>query len=1031
MNSIPDLRAASDDAAGLLQEVLRRDKIIDALAYQVERNLSDQSRDYGLLQTTFVLEEQVRQRTDELIATLSTLSEVSADATAARDQLEAAVDAISDGFALFNQDGCILLCNQAFRHIWSISGVVAGKTLAELLQAADPGSGSAESLWARYTARLRDSGEEGERCELQLPGGQTLRIRERRMADGCIVGVYSDVSDLKAEEARLRQQALARKSLLLQSTLDTIDQGIAVFDDAAELVAWNLRFFALLGLPAELARLGTTLQQLAGPVGESVQGLCGSSRDTLAMAQHQEHAVADGRMLDVSCFPMPDGGFVVTAGDITTRKRDEERMRELLAQQRAIFDNAHVGIVFVRDRHIVDTNARMAEIFGYPGPEALIGQGTEILFASHADFLETGGRVYAELGSHGYSEGDIRMAAKGGRELWIHLSGRPLDPRAPHDGSIWVYTDMTRAREQQAQLELAQMVFNHANEALMVTDADNLIRSVNTAFTSITGYEQSEVIGQSPRIFKSGQHDEAFYRAMWAALQGEGRWEGEVIDRHKSGRLFPKWLSIRVVRHEDGSVAHFVAAFSDISARKAAEEKIQFMAHHDALTGLPNRVLLRDRFEQMYRRAGRERGALAMCFLDLDHFKRVNDTLGHGVGDQLLVGVTERLRACLRSGDTVSRLGGDEFIILVEGSESSRFFAAVAEKICQALDAPIRIGERSLSVSGTLGIAVAPVDGEDFETLLKKADVAMYHAKARGRGSYSFFDARMNRDTAERLTLTAELRHALEHHELSLVYQPQFELAGCRITGVEALMRWRSKRFGDVSPALFIPLAEETGLIPSIGEWALFESCRQARIWRDRGHALKMAVNVSALQIYRDDFATTLAAVLRDTDAVPADVELELTESTLMADTSRFIDVIAYLRALGISVAIDDFGTGYSSLAYLKRFQVSKLKVDRSFIQDVPDDEDDRAIVEAIVRMGQSLRLRIVAEGVETRAQLDYLRSLGCDEAQGYLLSRPVPPAAVEQLLAAPPQRGLSAEPGVAGMTPPARARSPSSGGVR
>jgi diguanylate cyclase (GGDEF)-like protein/PAS domain S-box-containing protein len=795
---------------------------------------------------------------------------------------------------------------------------------------------------------------------------------------------------------------LARKSGLLQSTLDTIDQGIAVFDARSALVAWNPRFFTLLGLAPSLAQPGTSPQDLAGADGNFIFRLCSTAATDGGPTRHREHVLASGAILDVACFPMPDGGFVLTASDITARKQGEERIRSLLGQQRAIFDNAHVGILFLRERRIMDANTRMAEMFGYPGPEALIGQTTEVLFPSRGDFLAAGSKVYSELARLGYSEGNLRMLRRDGTSVWMKVSGRPLDTHAPQDGSIWVYSDVTRDHEQQAQLELAQMVFNHSNEALMVTDADNLIRSVNTAFTTFTGYTEAEVIGQSPRLLKSGHHDADFYRQMWTTLLAENRWEGEVIERHKSGRLYPKWLSIRVVRHPDGRVAHYVAAFSDISARKAAEEKIQYLAHHDALTGLPNRVLLQDRFEQTFRRAGREHQALALYFLDLDHFKRINDSFGHAAGDELLIAVAERLRKCLRTTDTVSRLGGDEFILLVECSDSPRYAAAVAEKIHRALEAPVEIKGQLLPVSGTLGIAMAPVDGEDFGTLMKKADTAMYHAKAAGRGSYSFFDERMNRDTAQRLVLTTALRHAVERHELRLVYQPQFELGDGRVTGVEALMRWNSERFGKVSPSQFIPLAEESSLIASIGEWALFEACRQVRAWTDAGHRLKIAVNVSAMQVHRDDFTATLAAVLRDTGAAPTNLELELTESTLMTDAPRFIETISYLRALGISVAIDDFGTGYSSLAYLKRFQVSKLKVDRSFVRDIPGDEDDCAIAEAIVRMGQTLRLRVNAEGVETRAQFDFLSAIGCHEVQGYLLSRPMPATTVEFLLSRP-----------------------------
>jgi diguanylate cyclase (GGDEF)-like protein/PAS domain S-box-containing protein len=960
-----DIRCRQDDAEGLLQEIIRRDKIIDALAYQVERNLNDQNRDYGLLQTTFVLEDQIRQRTEELTATLEALGEVSTRATAARLQLETAVENISDGFALFDPQDRILLCNEAFRRLWP------------QLQACRSGN---------------------ERCEVRLPSGQALQIREHRMADGCLVGIYSDVTDLKAEEAHLREQELARKSRLLQSTLDTIDQGIAVFDADEKLVAWNLRYFELLEMPVALARPECRLDTLR-TASEAVARLCPTSIGTLARISRFEQAMPAGPVLELARFPMPDRGFVMTAGDITSLKEGEERIRRLLGQQRAIFDNAHVGIILADDRKMLDVNTRMAEIFGYDSPAEMIGQLTEILYPSHEDYLHVGGRIYGELAASGYSEGDTRMVRKDGKPLWIRLSGRPLDARAPIEGSIWAFTDVTGQREQQAQLELAQLVFNHSNEALMVTDANNRIESVNTAFTTITGYEAGEMIGATPGVLKSGQHDGDFYRAMWEALNRDDRWEGEIIDRHKSGRLYPKWLTIRVVRNPDRSVAHYVAAFSDISVRKAAEEKIQYMAHHDALTGLPNRVLLRDRFEQMYRRVSREQRALAMYFLDLDHFKRINDTLGHAIGDEILIAVTQRLSACLRRSDTISRLGGDEFIILVEGEESTRFFAGLAEKICRVLEAPFELGGQSLTSTGTIGIAVAPADGTDFDTLMKKADMAMYHAKDKGRGSFSFFDERMNRDSADRLALTTGLRHALSAGELRLVYQPQFALDDRRMTGAEALMRWHSPRFGDVSPAQFIPLAEETGLILPMGEWALHESCRQARAWRDAGQAIKIAVNVSAVQVYRDDFAATLAAALRDTGARPECIELELTESTLMTDATRFIDVIAYVRALGISVAIDDFGTGYSSLAYLKRFQVSKLKVDRSFVRDIPDDDEDRAIAEAIVRMGQSLKLKVIAEGVETEAQMSFLADIGCHEVQGFLLSRPLEAEALTRLV--------------------------------
>jgi diguanylate cyclase (GGDEF)-like protein/PAS domain S-box-containing protein len=986
MSRPEDLRCAPDDAAGLRAEIERRDRIIEALVYQAESNPSAPGQDYGLLQTTFMLEEQIRQRTEELVATLKALREMSAEASAARHQLEAAMDNMSDGFALFDADDRILLCNEAFRRLWGLNGNLGGRPFRELLAACatDP----------TLPHRVQACRSRRERSELKLPSGQILQIRERRMDDGGLVGIYSDVTDLKAEEALLRQQALARKSQLLQSTLDSIDQGIAVFGRDEHLVACNQRFFTLLTLPTQLAETGATLATMRRH-SAAVARLCPPGLGPQTRASRFEQHADDGAELELGRFPMPDDGFVLTVSDVTSLKEGEARIGRLLVQQRAIFDNAHVGIIFCRDRLILDANQHMAEIFGYHSPADLIGQRTEILYANHADYLEVGGRIYRDLATRGYSEGDIHMVRKDGSPLWIRLSGRPLDARSGGQGSIWVFSDITRQREQHAQLELAQLVFNHSNEALMVTDADNRIESVNSAFTTITGYGAAEVLGKTPSVLKSGQHDAGFYKALWSALEQDDRWEGEIVDRHKSGRHYPKWLTIRVVRNPDGSVAHYVAAFSDISARKAAEAQIQYMAHHDALTGLPNRILLRDRFEQASQRSLRNNGTLGMFFLDLDQFKHINDTLGHAIGDDLLMAVTNRLAGCLRHSDTISRLGGDEFIILVEGDESTRFYAGVAEKICRALEKPFELGGHALTATGTLGVAVAPGDGQDFDTLLKKADMAMYHAKARGRATFSFFDERMNQDSAERLSLTTHLRRALGAGELRLVYQPQFAIGDSHMIGAEALMRWRSPQYGEISPARFIPLAEDTGLILPIGEWALHESCRQAREWTDRGQPIKIAVNVSAVQLHRDDFSATLAAVLRDTGVAPQLIELELTESALMSDAARFIELIAYVRNLGMSVAIDDFGTGYSSLAYLKRFQVSKLKVDRSFVKDIPDDEEDRAIAEAIVRMGQSLKLRVIAEGVETREQLDFLAGIGCHEVQGYLLGRPVEAAAL------------------------------------
>ncbi|HND14503.1 MAG TPA: PAS-domain containing protein, partial [Pseudomonadales bacterium] len=508
MTADKDIRCAPDDTVGLRQEIERRDRIIDALVYQVEHNLHGEDRDFALLQTTFMLEAQIRQRTEALTTALDTLSEATAQATTAREQLEAAVDNISDGFALFDPEGRILLCNEAFRRLWGLNGQIAGQLFTALLERSlktTPDDPVLTHLAADRPGR--------DRFELTLPSGLALQIRERRMEDGCLVGVYADVTALKAGEARLRQRELARKSQLLQATLDTIDQGIGVFDADGRLVAWNLRFFQLLHLPPPM----TTAATLDDVVTHSVAAarLCAPSP---AGNLRIEHATAVGETLELARYPMPDGGCVLTVADITSLKTGEARIRHLLQRQRAIFDNANVGIAYVRDRQMVDVNNHMASIFGYDTPTALIGRSTEILYPSHADFEDVGARLYDDLASGGCSERYTRLVRKDGRSLWVQLSGRPLDIREPHEGSIWVFSDVTAEKEQQAQLELSQLVFNHISEALMVIDANNRIESINTAFTATTGYGPDESIGQAPAILTCGTHEPAFYASIQAAL---------------------------------------------------------------------------------------------------------------------------------------------------------------------------------------------------------------------------------------------------------------------------------------------------------------------------------------------------------------------------------------------------------------------------------------------------------------------------------------------------------------------------------
>jgi diguanylate cyclase (GGDEF)-like protein/PAS domain S-box-containing protein len=509
----------------------------------------------------------------------------------------------------------------------------------------------------------------------------------------------------------------------------------------------------------------------------------------------------------------------------------------------------------------------------------------------------------------------------------------------------------------------------------------------------MTGYARDEAIGQTPRLTRSGRHDQAFYQAMWLSLREEGQWVGEIWDRRKDGSEFPKWLSIDAVRDELGELTHYIGVFSDISVLKTAEERLQRMAFYDGLTGLPNRVLFRDRLEHEITVSHRYGQRAAVLFLDLDRFKYVNDTLGHEAGDSLLKIVAERLRETVRENDTVARLGGDEFTLLLRDVKSGEDAAMVAANIVRRMAESIFVAGQEAHVGASVGIAIYPEDGRDFETLTKHADTAMYHAKESGRGQFRFFTDAMDYRARTRMIMETELHHALERGEFHLVYQPQADVATGDLVAAEALLRWRHPVHGPVSPNDFIPLAEETGLIHAIGDWVIREVCRQIGVWVERGLPLMpVAVNLSARQFHRPDLAERILAYLAEAGLPPEALMLEITESMVMDKSDATRAMLTTLADAGLSIAIDDFGTGYSSLAYLKDFPVDKIKVDRSFVTDIPVGGDDSTIASAIIQLGKSLGLRLVAEGVETESQRDFLDAQGCHRMQGFWYAHPLAP---------------------------------------
>ncbi len=561
--------------------------------------------------------------------------------------------------------------------------------------------------------------------------------------------------------------------------------------------------------------------------------------------------------------------------------------------------------------------------------------------------------------------------------------------------------DLSERKRAEQELRLAAQVFENSREAIMITDAQTHILSVNRAFSDLTGYAAAEVVGHTPRLLASGRHDRDFYQQLWQALVATGHWQGEIWNRRRNGEIYPQWLSISAVCDSQRQLTHYVGIFSDLSERKASAERIEFLAHHDALTALPDRLLLHDRLARALSLAEHNRSSVALLILDLDRFKLVNDSLGHELGDQLLQMVASRLRQRLRETDTISRQGGDEFLILLPdaGQEGA---SRVARDLLECLNGQSwRVADHSLGVTASIGISLYPDTGQDRDTLLRQAGTALTYAKNGGGNAYRFFAAGMNVNTLERLQLETGLREALERGEFLLHYQPRIDLATGRIVGAEALLRWRHPERGLVPPGQFIPAAEDSGLIIPIGTWVLREACRQAHVWQQAGlPRITVAVNLSALQFQRSELLDTIQAALAESGLAPEHLELELTESILIQDAAGALTTVQQLRATGLKLSIDDFGTGYSSLGYLQKLAVQALKIDQSFVRGLTGDADSAAIVRAVIQLAHSLKLVTVAEGVETDAQFAFLRNHGCDQVQGYYFSRPVPAEEFARLLA-------------------------------
>lgn len=688
---------------------------------------------------------------------------------------------------------------------------------------------------------------------------------------------------------------------------------------------------------------------------------------------------------------------VISIIDITQKKQSEMALLESEARYHSLFEETTDMIHIVdMNGHIMEANTAELKALGYKQSEYIGMRLTDLIDPEYlADTKESLAKVMQGEKLPAY---ETVMVAKDKHRINVEVSATP----SWEDGKVVsvraILRDITERKMRERELLRSAAIYNNLTEGIFITDLDANILGANPAFTAITGYKEEEVIGKNPNILSSGHHEKAFFVKMWDGLLKEGIWQGEVWNRRKDGDSYPEWLSISTIKDENNVILNYIAVFTDISQIKKTEDELEFFVHYDPLTELPNRVLLHERLEHSLERSIRKKEKIAVFYIDLDHFKEVNDSFGHPFGDLFLVEVSKSIEALLRDEDTVSRVSGDEFIVVLEDVKTVNNAALVADKILKEISKPRRLEGHEITITASIGISMGPLDGKSATELMKNADTALYRAKQEGRNSLMFFSQDMEASSLVMLSLHSALHNALEKEEFVVYYQPQVDMERGLSIGTEALVRWNSPELGFVSPADFIPLAEDTGLIIPLGVWVLRQACFQMKRWLEEGSDFKyVAVNVAARQLSDANFIASVKGALNDSMLDPKFLELEITESTIMQE-EHYISLLHEIKALGVRLSIDDFGTGYSSLLRLKHMPIDKLKIDQSFIGGLPDNREDIKITEVIISLAKSLEIDVIAEGVETAAQAEYLVREGCKKAQGYYYSRPVPASEIKAL---------------------------------
>jgi diguanylate cyclase (GGDEF)-like protein/PAS domain S-box-containing protein len=904
------------------------------------------------------------------------------------------VESMNEGAVTLATDGTILYCNNRLATLLQTPlETLIGMQFNSRVSAADR---------PLFEAQRGKSATEGTEVEINLMtgAGNLVPVLISRGAhdlrSGAISMVITDLTQQKQNEEIIASEVLAR------SIIEQAGEAIVVCDEAGKIVRANRVALQICGKNPLLNsfdtqfRLQTTETKEFFSVDSTLNGQFSESIEV-------ELKQSDQQVLNLilTATPLKNAldhiiGCVVTLTDFTERKRSGEALRQERDRAQSYLDTAEtIMVVLDAEGRTATINRKGCQVLGCREDE-LIGELWRSTAAHQPGKMEHADAEFPWIGAEQpeaaecYESPLVTRLGELRQIAWHDALLR--DDQGKVIGLLKCGEDITDRKLADEKLQLMARVFEHSGEAVVITGPDNRILAVNSTFTRLTGYSQEEVVGQTPKILQSGKESKDFYVAMWETLARENYWQGELWDKRKDGTFYPKWLVISVVRNKQGEIINYIGSFTDISERKQAAHRIEHLAHHDPLTNLSNRYSLLGKLSQALELAKRSMTQLSLLFIDLDHFKNINDSLGHHIGDILLNHVAERLLESVRSADIVARIGGDEFVVVLQQIHSGIAAAQIAGKIQQNLSQAIQLEGHSLHITPSIGISMYPGDGETVDELMKNADLAMYHAKSKGRNNYQFYKMEMNRNVQERLLLESDLLAAIEREEFVLHYQPQIDMSTGRMIGVEALVRWQQPQRGLVLPDIFIPVAEDTGLILPIGELVLKYACRQMAAWTFEGlPPFRMAVNLSARQFKQPHLPRMLEELIAATGVDPHQLELEITESVAMDNPETAIFHLRRFREMGVELAIDDFGTGYSSLSYLKLLPVNRLKIDRSFIMSLETDSDDTEIAAATIALAHTLGKEVVAEGVETEGQLSFLRCQKCDIVQGFLFSHPLP----------------------------------------